>query len=66
MGKYEVFLYRSMREKISYGRIHFTKVVNFNDPTPALMALRNCALAEQDVLSHFVIIIALCNTCRNL
>ena len=61
MGKYEVFLYRPMREKISYRRIHFTKVVNFNDPNPALMALRNCALAEQGVLSHFVTIIALCN-----
>ena len=62
MGKYEVFLYRPMREKISYRRIHFTKVVNFNDPKPALMALRNCALPEQGVLSHFVIPVALCST----
>ena len=62
MGKYEVFLYRPMREKISYRRIHFTKVVDFNDPKPALMALRNCALPEQGVLSHFVIPVALCST----
>ena len=61
MGKYEVFLYRPMRENISYRRIHFTKVVNFNDPKPALMALRNCALPEQGVLSHFVIPVALCD-----
>ena len=52
MGKYEDNLHRPMREKILYRRIHFTKVVNFNDPKPALMALRNCVLPEQGVLTR--------------